>query len=150
MKIALKDIINILLPVILGAIVGFITNSFGNYSDIIKPTFSPPGVVFPIIWSILYLLMGISKYIVSNDSYNERASKIYYLQLIVNLLWSFFFFVFKFYLFSFFWITLLIVLVIKMIKEFYKISRVSAYIQIPYLVWIIFAAMLNIAIYILN
>ena len=81
---------------------------------------------------------------------NNNSLKIYKYQLGVNLLWSFFFFTFKWYLFSFLWIILLIILVIKMIKEFLNINKTSAYLQIPYLLWIIFAGILNFSIYLLN
>ena len=153
MKIDIKKlIISILIPVGLGAIVGVLTGSSNNYNEIIQPSFAPPGIVFPIVWTILYTLMGISSYIISesNSSLKDEALSTYKLQLIVNLLWSFFFFTFKWYLFSFLWIILLIVLVSLMIKRFYNISKVSALIQIPYLLWLIFAAILNFSIFLLN
>ncbi len=75
---------------------------------------------------------------------------IYYIQLGVNALWSIIFFVFKWRLFSFIWIVLLVVLVILMIIRFYKIDKVAAYLQIPYLLWILFASYLNLGIYLLN
>ena len=145
-----KIIICILIPVLLGTAVGLVTS--GSYNDMIQPSFAPPGIVFPIVWSILYTLMGISSYIVlESDSYSkDEAIFIYVVQLIVNLLWSFFFFTFKWYFFSFIWILLLIFLVSVMIKKFYDISKISGYIQIPYLVWLIFAAILNFSIFTLN
>ena len=145
-----KIIICILIPVLLGTAVGLLTS--GSYNDMRQPSFAPPGIVFPIVWSILYTLMGISSYIVlESDSYSkDEAIFIYVVQLIVNLLWSFFFFTFKWYFFSFIWILLLIFLVSVMIKKFYDISKISGYIQIPYLVWLIFAAILNFSIFTLN
>ena len=148
MKINIRKLLfYILIPVFLGSIVGFLTSSSNNYNDIIQPSFAPPGILFPIVWTILYILMGISSYIVSEKNGNLD---IYVVQLIVNLLWSFLFFTFKWYLLSFLWILLLIVLVVIMIKDFYKSSKISAYLQIPYLLWIIFAAILNFSIYVLN
>jgi len=94
--------------------------------------------------------MGISRYNIEENGENEKAIRIYNIQLTINLLWSFFFFLFKWYLFSFFWTVLLIIAVIWMIKELYSISKTSALMQIPYLLWIIFAAILNFAIYLLN
>ena len=140
----------ILIPVLLGTIVGLLTS--GSYNDMIQPSFAPPGIVFPIVWSILYTLMGISSYIVleSNSYSKDEAIFIYIAQLIVNLLWSFFFFTFKWYFFSFIWILLLIFLVYFMIKRFYNISKISGYIQIPYIIWLIFAAILNFSIFTLN
>ena len=140
-----KLIKNILIPVIMGGIIGLIINPFMNYQDLNKPPLSPPGITFPIVWTILYIIMGYSFY-----KQDEQNKAIYYTQLIVNGLWSIFFFVFKWYLFSFIWIILLIILVIIMIKEFYKLNKLSGLINIPYLIWLIFAAYLSFGIYILN
>lgn len=142
----MKNLIkNILIPVIMGGIIGLIINPFMNYQDLNKPPLSPPGIIFPIVWTILYIIMGYSFY-----KQNEQNKTIYYTQLVVNGLWSIFFFVFKWYLFSFIWIILLIILVIIMIKEFYKLNKLSGLINIPYLIWLIFAAYLSFGIYILN
>ena len=153
MKINIRKLlISIIIPIVLGGIVGLLTSSFNNYNDIIQPSFAPPGILFPIVWSILYILMGISSYIISESNSYDKDSclGIYIIQLIVNLLWSFLFFTFKWYLISFLWILFLIVLVVIMIVMFFKISKLSAYLQIPYLLWLIFAAILNFSIYILN
>lgn len=146
-----KLIVSILIPLLLGLLVSILTSS-SMYNEIIKPSFAPSGVVFPIVWTILYILMGISSYIImeSNNINKDRSLLIYYIQLIVNLLWSFFFFTFKLFLFSTIWISLLIILVILMIYNFYKISKLSAYLQIPYLIWLIIALILNYNIYLLN
>ena len=143
-------IISVLIPVGLGTIVGLLTSS--NYNDMIQPSFAPPGIVFPIVWSILYTLMGVSAYIIDRSgSYSSKeAMTVYYAQLGINLLWSFIFFTFKAYLLGFIWILLLIILVICMIKRFYEINKVSGLIQIPYLIWLIFAAVLNFSIFTLN
>ncbi len=140
-----KLIKNILIPVIMGGIIGLIINPFMNYQDLNKPPLSPPGIIFPIIWTILYIIMGYSFY--KQDGQNKT---IYYTQLVVNGLWSIFFFVFKWYLFSFIWIILLIILVIIMIKEFYKVNKLSGLINTPYLIWLIFAAYLSFGVYLLN
>lgn len=142
----MKNLIkNILIPVIMGGIVGIIISPFINYQNLNKPPFSPPGIVFPIIWTILYIIMGYSYY-----KQNEQNKTIYYTQLIVNGLWSIFFFVFKWYLFSFLWIILLIILVIIMIKKFYKVNKLSSLINIPYLIWLLFASYLSFGVYLLN
>ena len=153
MKINIRKLfISILIPVLLGGLVGLITGSGNNYNDLIQPSFAPPSILFPIVWTILYTLMGISCYIIlESNSYNSgEALAIYIIQLIVNLLWSFIFFVFNWYFIAFLWIMLLIFLVYLMIKSFYSISKISGIIQIPYLLWLIFAAILNISIVILN
>lgn len=142
----MKNLIkNILIPIILGGIIGLIINPFMNYQDINRPPLSPPGVTFPIVWTILYVIMGYSFY-----KQNEQNKSIYYTQLIVNLLWSIFFFVFKWYLFSSLWIVLLIILVIIMIKNFYEENKLSGLLNIPYLIWLLFALYLSFGVYLLN
>ena len=155
MKINYKSLLlNIIIPVLLGSLVGFITSPSNSYSELIQPSFAPPGILFPIIWTILYTLMGISHYLVTNSDQDilskSRASFIYIIQLIVNLLWSIVFFSFGWRLFAFIWIILLIILVIIMIKRFYDINKTAAYLQIPYLAWLIFASILNLSVYLLN
>ncbi|HIQ90020.1 MAG TPA: tryptophan-rich sensory protein [Candidatus Coprosoma intestinipullorum] len=143
-----KLFIDILIPVAIGGIVGFIINPYIDYNSLVQPPLSPPSIVFPIVWTILYVLMGISYYLLKNPSKKEKI--IYFVQLGVNALWSLFFFIGKFYLFSFIWIILLDVLVIFMIGIFYQNSKISGYLQIPYLIWILFATYLNLGIYVLN
>ena len=143
-----KLFIDILIPVAIGGIVGFIINPYIDYNSLVQPPLSPPSIVFPIVWTILYVLMGISYYLLKNPSKKEKI--IYFIQLGVNALWSLFFFIGKFYLFSFIWIILLDVLVIFMIGIFYQNSKISGYLQIPYLIWILFATYLNLGIYVLN
>jgi len=153
MKIDFKTLfISILIPVFLGSFVGFLTAPFNNYYDLVQPSFAPPAIVFPIVWTILYTLMGISSYIIvkSDNGKKNDALFVYGIQLVINLLWSIWFFVFQFYLLSFIWILLLIGFVVVMIKKFYDINKVSAYLQIPYLLWLIFAAVLNLFVFFLN
>ena len=142
---------SILIPVIVGLVVGLITSRFIDYNSLKQPPLAPPSVLFPIVWTILYILMGISYGILkSNNLTNQDIDFIYYLQLGVNALWSVFYFIFKWRLFAFIWIILLAVLVIIMIKKFYDANKISGLLQIPYLVWIVFASYLNIATYLLN
>ena len=147
-KIYLKSI---LIPVIVGTIVGFITTKFNDYSSLIQPALAPPSILFPIVWSILYVLMGVSYGILeSNSLVVPDINFIYYLQLFVNALWSIFFFVLKWRFFAFLWILLLLVLVIIMIIRFYRKNKISGLLQIPYLLWSAFATYLNFAIWLLN
>ena len=142
---------SILIPVIVGAIVGFITSNFIDYNSLQQPPFAPPSILFPIVWSILYVLMGVSYGILeSNSLVDSEINSIYYGQLFVNALWSIFFFVLKWRFFAFLWILLLLVLVIIMIIRFYNKNKVAGLLQIPYLLWISFATYLNFAIYLLN
>lgn len=144
-------IISILIPVIVGGIVGFIISGFMDYDTLNKPFSSPPSIVFPIVWTILYILMGTSYGILKSNSLTDtKIDIIYYLQLAVNALWSIFFFVLKWRLFSFFWILLLAGLVIWMIIEFYSKNKLAGLLQIPYILWIAFASYLNLAFYLLN
>ena len=107
-------------------------------------------MLFPIIWTIIYILMGISYGILKNKSLtNQKIKIIYYLQLFVNAMWPIIFFILKWRLFSFIWILLLDLLVIIMIHLFYNKDKLSGILQIPYLIWILFASYLNIAIYLL-
>lgn len=153
MKIDFKTLLySILIPVFLGSFVGFLTAPFNNYNDFNQPFFAPPAIVFPIVWTILYTLMGISSYLIikSDSDKKNEALFIYGIQLVINLFWSVWFFIFRFYLLSFIWILLLIGFVVVMIKKFYDIDKLSAYLQIPYLLWLIFASILNLSIVFLN
>ena len=142
---------SILIPVIVGAIVGIITSGFMDYEMLEKPFLAPPGIVFPIVWTILYILMGVSYGILkSNDLVNKEINSVYYIQLAVNSLWSIIFFVLKWRLFAFIWIILLAILIISMIRKFYEQNKIAGLLQIPYLLWVIFASYLNLAFYILN
>ena len=130
---------NIILPIALGGLVGLIISQFMDYNTLQKPPLSPPGFIFGIVWSILYLLMGIAYgMLVYKGKSDAEVSKIYWTQLIVNLIWPILFFVFKLRLFSSIWIIILLILVIKMVIKFYKKDKIIGYSQIPYLLWIMF------------
>lgn len=152
-KINYKRLItNILIPLIIGGIGALLAGGFDTFTSINKPPFTPPSILFPIVWTILYILMGISSYII-NKNYsieNKETNYIYAINLFINAIWPLLFFRFKWYLFSFFWILLLIITTILLIIKYYKINKNASYIQIPYLIWLLFASILNISIYILN
>lgn len=151
-KINVKTLVaSVLIPVVLGGIIGLLTTSSNVYQEIMKPSFAPPGIIFPIVWTILYILMGVSGYLVyESNKENQKAQKAYIVQLLINLIWPILFFLLKAYFVSFLWLLLLILFVIKMILEFYKVNKTAAYLQIPYLLWLLFAGILNFSIYILN
>lgn len=141
----------ILIPVIVGGAVGLIISKAIDYNSLQKPYLAPPSILFPIMWTILYILMGVSYGILdSKKLINSEVNFIYYLQLFVNALWSIVFFIFKWRLFAFIWILLLDALVIAMIIKFYRKDRTAGLLQIPYLLWILFASYLNLSIYLLN
>lgn len=142
---------SILIPVFIGGIVGLIISGSIDYNSLQKPFLAPPSILFSIVWTILYILMGVSYGILESKSLIEPKTKfIYYLQLFVNATWSIIFFTLKWRLFAFIWIILLDLLVIIMIIEFYKKNKIAGLIQIPYLLWVLFASYLNLAVYLLN
>lgn len=142
----IKKYLPIFIPLILGTIIGLIINT-DSYATINKPILSPPSIVFPIVWSILYLIIGYSYY---KSSRSNDINKVYYIQLIINLTWSIIFFNFKLYFIAIIWIMVLIYFVIKMIKLFYKDNKLLGYINILYLIWLLFALYLTISVYLLN
>lgn len=145
-------IISILIPLAAGSLSALASGNMAAYSALNKPFLSPPALVFPVVWTILYILMGISSYIiyVSDNPKSRKALKTYVLQLCFNFFWSIIFFRFSWYLPAFFWLTALIILILVMIKQFSEIKPAAAYLQIPYLLWCVFAAYLNLSIYLLN
>ena len=147
-------ILFIVFALIAGGIGALLGGDMKNFDSLQKPAFTPPPILFPIVWTILYILMGISSYLVcynnTDTKFKTTACTLYIVQLIVNSLWTLFFFRLKMLLFSFIWLILLLVLVIIMTVKFYKIKPLAAYLQIPYILWLIFAAILNFSIYILN
>ena len=132
-----------------GLLAALITRGNMNiYDDIISPPLSPPMWLFPVVWTILYTLMGIGAGLVYKQ--NGSVPKVFYTQLAVNFLWSIIFFNMRMFLFSSIWLVLLIILIYRMIQEFRIYDIRAAYLQYPYLVWCIFALYLNVGIWWLN
>ena len=147
--------IAVLLPVAVGTVAAYFTKGAQSaFGMMIKPPLSPPAWVFPVVWTILYVLMGIASYIIWRQGFErddvKTALKVYLIQLVFNFFWSIFFFNLEWYLFSFIWLAALWGLILVMILKFNKISKVAAYMMIPYLVWVTFAGYLNLGIYMLN
>ena len=131
----------------------FVTKgSMDFYSQISKPPLAPPGWLFPVVWTVLYALMGISSYIIWNErsEYSKEALTIYGIQLVFNFCWSIFFFVMQAFLLSFVWLCGLFILIFIMIMAFHKVNPIAAYLQIPYALWVVFAGYLNAWIFLLN
>lgn len=149
-------VISILIALAVGGLAAYLTmGSMDIYSRINLPPLSPPGWLFPVVWSVLYVLMGISAALVytnktSSPQDKKSALKTYGFQLIVNFLWTLIFFNLRNWLFAFVWILLLWVLIIIMIVKFCKIKPIAGLLQIPYLLWVTFAAYLNFMIFLLN
>lgn len=149
-------IVSIIIPLILGGIVNLlIPNTKHVYDQLIKPIFAPPPIVFPIVWTILYILMGIAAYkvYVLKDKGIDVSSAIfvYGIQLLLNFLWSFIFFGFRLYGLAFLELVILILFVILTIVRFYKKAGAKvASLLIPYLIWLLYAGALNFFIWMLN
>lgn len=147
-------IVSILIPLLIGLLAClFSMNGMLNFDTVNKPSFAPPAILFPIIWTILYVLMGYSSYVVMQSETIEckyTALGLYSLQLFVNFLWTIMFFAFKAYLIAFITLIVLWSLIIFMLIHFKRISRASFWLNIPYLLWITFAGYLNLEIVFLN
>ena len=131
-----------------------IRNGVKNYNEtVIKPMLSPPPAVFPVVWSILYALMGVSAArIYERDPSPERSGglRLYFVQLAMNFCWSLFFFNLRAYGFSFFWLAGLIGAVVWMLLYFWDEDKTAAWLQLPYLLWVAFAGYLNYGVWMLN
>lgn len=150
-----KYIICILIPVLTGIFSVLLTGGpMKLYAELHKPFFAPPAILFPIVWTILYILMGIGSgnIMLSNARSREKAPAYlwYLLQLVLNFCWPILFFHFKAFKLSFVWIALLWYAVFRMILAFFKVDKHAAALQIPYLLWVTFATLLNLTIAILN
>ena len=149
-------VIAIAIPLAVGALSALLTgDNTSLYSEINSPSFAPPAILFPIVWSVLYVLMGVSSalvYINGEKSPTEarRGLGFYALSLGVNFLWSIIFFNLRLFLFAFFWLVLLLYLIIRTVICYFKVSKIAAFLQIPYILWVAFAGVLNMAIYLLN
>lgn len=150
-----RFLISIAIPLIVGGLSAFITS--GNmdiYSQIVRPPLSPPSWLFPVAWSILYLLMGISLYLVWNSDADGNQKRIAFIifgiQLFLNFIWSPIFFGGRQFLLAFIVLILMWIFTLGMIVSFYRISKPAGLLQIPYILWLSFAGYLNFAIYLLN
>ena len=136
----------IFLPLLGGLLVSMLVD-FDMYGSINLPSIAPPAILFPIMWTILYLMMGVSLYL---NRHNKKNMIIFYIQLLLNYFWVFDFFLWEMFFGSFIVIILLDVMILYTILEFYKENKTSAYMLIPYLIWCVFASYLNWQIYLLN
>lgn len=142
-------IFEILLALSVGGLSALLTkNSMQNFERVLKPPLSPPGFLFPIVWSILFILMGISAGLSKKTEGKVPFS--YRLSLVVNFFWSIIFFNMQAYLFAFIWLLLLLVIIVIMIFDYLKINKTAAYLQIPYVLWVCFAGYLTFFIWLLN
>ena len=143
----------IALALAVGTVSGLVSmGGMKAFSELKQPPLSPPGWLFPIAWTILYTLMGISaaRIYLSGGEGVRGALAIWIAQLVVNFLWSPLFFELKLRLVAFVWLLFLIALVVTMVIDFHRIDKTAAYLQIPYLIWLVFAGYLNLGVFILN
>ena len=145
----------ILLTEAVGGLAGWLTRRGAKIYNaaITQPPFSPPGIVFPIVWGILFALMGISAarvYLAPASNARTRSLLLFFLQLAFNFFWSIIFFNFQAFGLAFFWLIALWLLILAMLFSFRKVDRLAAWLQIPYLLWVSFAAYLNFGVWMLN
>ena len=146
-------VLSVVISLGVGTLAGFLSRgSSAVYESLTQPPLSPPAIVFPIVWSILYVLMGISAYLVweTKDPARMRALAVYGVQLAVNFVWPLLFFNAQMFTLSFAWLLLLWGLVLRMIFAFRKVEPLAAKLQVPYLIWLTFAAYLNFGVWYLN
>ena len=136
-----------------GGIAGFIVKDAPQlYNYIVRPVLAPPAIVFPIVWTVLYILMGAAACIIRNSDSEKKgcALKNYYRQLTVNFFWPIVFFNTGWFLAALILLLLLWLLIVQAVMDFYKIDKKAAYLMLPYLLWTTFAVYLNLAVYLLN
>lgn len=153
MKIQWKKLLLCLaIPLAVGILSALLTrNSMESFQLLNKPPLSPPGWLFPIVWMILYILMGFASYLILiSEKPNKTALTVYGIQLVFNFFWPIFFFSLELCFFAFIWLILLWLLILKTISLFLEISKTAGYLMIPYLLWVTFAGYLNLTICLLN
>ena len=164
MIISVKEIKKYIFSVLIPLLIGYLSNILAKlisgvdtttyYHELIKPGFAPPGIIFTIVWTILFILMGTSSYIILSQRKNELKTKdamfYYWLQLALNFLWSILFFGLQLRLTALIDLILLLVFLVIMVYKFYKIKPIAAYLNIPYILWLIYAGVLNYFVWLIN
>ena len=145
--------ISIAVALAVGGLSALLTgDSMEKYKALRQPPLAPPGWVFPVVWTILFVLMGVGAAMVclSGSSSKKKPIAIYGLQLTVNFFWTILFFLLEVRLFAFFWLLLLLGLAVWMAVSFARVNKTAGLLQIPYILWLLFAGYLNLAVYLLN
>lgn len=156
MKIKWKVLaVCIAIPILAGAIANLLTGShMDSYATMNKPPLAPPGWLFPVAWTILYVLMGTASYRVLRSGKQpfriQDAFSVYSFQLVFHFFWPLFFFGLKWYLFAFIWLVTLWILILITIVRFIRLDKIAAFLMIPYLLWVTFAGYLNLGFALLN
>ena len=156
----IKNITRLIASILICQLAALIGSAFNSasintwYTTINKPGFLPPNWLFPVVWTILFIMMGVSLYLVWKENIRKKAVKsalaAFAVQLVLNILWSFFFFTLRSPLLGLIEIIVLWAAILVTILRFYKVSKAAAYLLIPYILWVTFAAVLNISILFLN
>ncbi len=137
-----------------GVLSSLVSGGYGDYRTVNKPPLSPPGWVFPVVWTVLYALIGASAYLVwsadAPELKKQNALRVYYFQMILNFLWSIIFFRFGLYTAAAAELILLIAAVTVMTVKFFGIRPLAGYLNLPYIAWLLFALYLNIGTALLN
>ena len=157
MKVAVVNLKRLLIalavPLAVGGLSAFASGSFSEqYAVVNKPPLSPPGWIFPVVWTLLYLAMGYASYLVMTVGGRDAkdALTVYYIQLVLNFLWPILFVRFRLYTFAIFELILLIAAVTVMVIRFSHVDERAGYLTLPYLIWLCFALYLNIGVAVLN
>ncbi len=155
MKTERKQLLTALaIPLLIGGLSALLTGGMDGFKILNKPPLSPPGWIFPVVWTILYLAMGLASYMVYKSAapqYKKNNALLFYgFQLFFNFFWSIIFFRWEMYLFAFVWLMVMWILIIITTVKFWDINKIAGYLMVPYLLWVTFAAYLNLGIYILN
>lgn len=148
-------LVSLAIPLAVGGISAFLTkDGMRQFTRLRQPPLSPPAWVFPVMWTILFLMMGLASYLVytSGGRRGEKRSAlwVYGIQLAVNFVWPILFFNLSWWLLAFFWLILLWLMILGMTVQFYRLRPGAGLLLIPYLAWVAFAGYLNFGIYLLN
>lgn len=149
MKINVPNLLTaIAIPLATGGLSAWLTRDGMNaFASVRQPPLSPPMWIFPVVWILLYVLMGVASYLAVEAGVSTNALILYALQLFFNFFWSIWFFGFGWYLFAFLWLLVLWVLILATAVSFYRVSKPAGYLMLPYLLWVTFAAYLNLGVY---
>lgn len=148
-------IICLAIPLVVGGVAALLTgDGMESFEALNQPPLSPPGWLFPVVWTVLYALMGVASYLAVTSGAPQnavsRALRAYGIQLAFNFFWPLLFFRLEMYLFSFIWLIALWLLILLTALRFRRLSAAAGWLLVPYLLWVTFAAYLNLGIYLLN
>ena len=154
MKIQWKKLaVCIAVPLLVGGVAALLTrDGMAVFENVIKPPLTPPAWLFPLSWTVLYVLMGVASYLVavSDEILRGNALLFYGVQLILNFVWPLIFFDLSLYLLAFVWLVILWAIILVTMLKFYKITERAGDLMLPYILWVTFAGYLNFAIWLIN